>query len=541
MVYRGTITLQLLILVISCYTASSAAVANEKTRSYSDLLKSDSILSDEYKSKVLKEPVAQFLSVPWWPTFISNVINAFNRKAVSETSQFGIIYMANVDDMDEEFDGHFNPHNKDGKPIIEDEKPISPSALENFGNYVVSSPEEVTEGSVHAENMLLDHLEELWMAYQKEYKQTPNFILYYSHMLPAKSTVNNIITRMSRPPFNNVPYRVIAYNLRPKKALHEPTLKENKVNELQLQIENLELYHHKQCAGAARKEEPVEDFARALEEDESLTLSDAVKLLKESLLHEEHVEARNSATATCLIDDSLQGCLSNCIYESLDCDCDTSKKRTSVAAIINELTFSCARSDFGQCSNKWTEDNIGHDDDKCMNQRKLKGMLSTCNPKCIGKPLSRPIDPHDPTNYPGVLDVYANLANFHRPTQSEFCSDGEDDLKRHTIPVDYTAGKTPCRDGHSCGLHGETYHWCYTSFSSHWDYCCTDACSYNHWYRYSWCNSGSTWQKCDGSGTQTSKSKECISAYICGLHRDVSGGTTSPWCYIDYNKNWEYC
>ena len=179
MVCRETITLQFLILVISSCMAFAAAVAGEKTRSFSDLSKSDSILTDEYKSKVLKEPVAQFLSVPWWPTFISNVINAFNRKAVSETSQFGIIYMANIDDMDEEFDGHFNPHNKDGKPIIEDEKPISPSALENFGNYVVSSPEEVTEGSVHAENLLLDHLEELWMAYQKEYKQTPNFILYY--------------------------------------------------------------------------------------------------------------------------------------------------------------------------------------------------------------------------------------------------------------------------------------------------------------------------------------------------------------------------
>ena len=152
---------------------------------------------------------------------------------------------------------------------------------------------------------------------------------------------------MSRPPFNNVTYRVIAYNLGPKNALHEPTLKENKVSELQLQIENLELYHHKQCAGAVSKEEPVKDFARALEEDESLTLSDAVKLLKESLLPEEHVKARNSATATCQIDDSLQGCLSNCIYESLDCDCDTSKKRKSVAVIINELTFSCARSDFG--------------------------------------------------------------------------------------------------------------------------------------------------------------------------------------------------
>lgn len=46
-----------------------------------------------------------------------------------------------------------------------------------------------------------------------------------------------------------------------------------------------------------------------------------------------------------------------------------------------------------------------------------------------------------------------------------------------------------CRCNHECGLHGESYYWCYTDFDDNWEYCCQP------WHRcnlygesYKWCH-----------------------------------------------------
>lgn len=488
-------TLQLLLLSISCYMAITAVVSDEQKPSLHAVI-SDPILSDAYESKVLKQPTETLLDVPWWPTFITNMINTFNRDSLSEISQFGFIYMASITDLDQEFNGHFYPHDNDGRPVIEADTPISPPDIEMFGNYVVSSPDEVTDGTIYAEGMLLDHIDELWKAYPKRFKQIPNFILHYSRTQPGKASTTSIVNRMSRFPFDKVAYRVVAYTLAAENVLPDPTLIENKDKEFNL-TENSLVVYHQQCVGSDKREEPLENYGRVLEKDGSLSLADAVKLLRKSLIDEEkNTEPDNSEMGTCQLADLLQGCLSNCIDELLTCKCDATKKRTSIASIINKFTFSCARSDFGECTNKWIEDNIGLDD-ACINQKKLQDILATCNPKCSGKPLSNPLDPKDPTSYPDVLSVFSNLANFHRPQQSDMCSDGNGEQMKRAMAYK-TVGNEYCRSGHHCAYHSYSYAWCYTSsnwWGWSWDYCCTCECGY-HEQAYKWCSTGQTWQYC---------------------------------------------
>jgi DNA/RNA endonuclease G (NUC1) len=47
-----------------------------------------------------------------------------------------------------------------------------------------------------------------------------------------------------------------------------------------------------------------------------------------------------------------------------------------------------------------------------------------------------------------------------------------------------TTKSVPCRDGHSCGLHGKSYYWCYTDDGGNWDYCCApySPCNDKHCY-----------------------------------------------------------
>lgn len=240
------------------------------------------------------------------------------------------------------------------------------------------------------------------------------------------------------------------------------------------------------------------------EEDER-SLSEAVELLRESLLdEEERMAVPNSKADTCQLDDLLQGCLLNCISESLDCSstCDESKKKASIANIINELTFSCKQSElieseFEECLKDWIKENIDHDHDFCMSEKNLQSSLLACNPMCTDKSLSNPLDPYNPTSCPGVLAVDFSLGNFNRPKSDDLCSgESGDEMKRGGgQPYAYKTAKLQQCESNNCGDHGYSYKWCYTCCGG-WDYCCSGECGY-FGYSYRWCNSGSTWSYCN--------------------------------------------
>lgn len=53
-----------------------------------------------------------------------------------------------------------------------------------------------------------------------------------------------------------------------------------------------------------------------------------------------------------------------------------------------------------------------------------------------------------------------------------------------------------CLQDHECGLHGESYYWCYTDLAKSWDYCCqpSHVCDY-YGETYKWCYTGETLQE----------------------------------------------
>ena len=110
---------------------------------------------------------------------------------------------------------------------------------------------------------------------------------------------------------------------------------------------------------------------------------------------------------------------------------------------------------------------------------------------------------------------------------------------------DYTAGMSPCRDGHSCDYHGYDYVWCYTTPSNHWDYCCTSRCwceaiTYQHCAYI--CESGDKGygQYCGSSGETTKYGDRCNGDFPCGHHLDRGWNPGKVhWCYT--GDTWDYC
>ncbi|KAL3835911.1 hypothetical protein ACJMK2_021372 [Sinanodonta woodiana] len=109
-------------------------------------------------------------------------------------------------------------------------------------------------------------------------------------------------------------------------------------------------------------------------------------------------------------------------------------------------------------------------------------------------------------------------------------------------PPFFTAGRTMCRNNHFCGTHDNTpFSWCYTDFSDNWDYCCTGECNY-YGYDYLWCKSGIRWQYCGSCLKKDVKGRQCLATFPCGLHLELGGKEDRYyWCYVDLDKNWEYC
>lgn len=97
---------------------------------------------------------------------------------------------------------------------------------------------------------------------------------------------------------------------------------------------------------------------------------------------------------------------------------------------------------------------------------------------------------------------------------------------------------TLCRPGHNCGKHDESYLWCYTDWSDNWQYCCEDDCDFGE-EGYTYCTTaGNSWNYCSQTSSMIpiKSERRCLQDHQCGLY-----GETYYWCYVDLNKNWDYC
>lgn len=93
----------------------------------------------------------------------------------------------------------------------------------------------------------------------------------------------------------------------------------------------------------------------------------------------------------------------------------------------------------------------------------------------------------------------------------------------------------------TCGFNGKKEKWCYTDWAKSTEAkCCFTQCKFNGRKDHQTCQTNST------KSTETScsiryssvnvKGQHCLAEHECGLH-----GYSYYWCYIDLDKNWDYC
>ena len=93
----------------------------------------------------------------------------------------------------------------------------------------------------------------------------------------------------------------------------------------------------------------------------------------------------------------------------------------------------------------------------------------------------------------------------------------------------------------TCGFNGKKEKWCYTDWAKSTEAkCCFTQCKFNGRKDHQTCQTNST------KSTETScsiryssvnvKGQRCLAEHECGLH-----GYSYYWCYIDLDKNWDYC
>jgi len=247
------------------------------------------------------------------------------------------------------------------------------------------------------------------------------------------------------------------------------------------------------------------------------------------------------------LQDSFQGCMVACIKPEICCSCKESGKRSMVVALVNQLTKDCATSNLTTCANQWVERNIEFTKkagaSSCTRSEMIVSNVQLCANKCLGRPLSKPLNPKNPNFNPGYLTNFADLSHPPSVDLTDFCKDmrAEGLLCTKYRADSFTAGNTLCRSDNRCGYHDQQYSWCYVDFSNNWDYCCTETCDF-HGQNYLWCKSGSgsKWQYCGKGGDMDIKHHRCVANYPCGVHQEI-GKKSYYWCYKDLNKNWDYC
>lgn len=461
---------------------------------------------------------------------MDEVIQDFYMVRDTNRSQFGVLYLANIDNLNE-FDGHFIP-SQHGMPVIDNTHPLSPADVRNYGNYLAARPAiiDTRARAVHSERQLLYHSRDLWNAYLNRFHRTPNFLLLYSWIMPCENCTNEIINTLNQQPFQNIEHRVVAYTVEGtgrRTNLSYMTPERNRRNRQRLQ--DAALLAHRQTCQRPGQNSPVAILQSGSQSDWQ-TVED---------------ETDDPDTHTCAAIDTLQGCIFREVIKHLPnlcCGCKPAGVNTMIAALINEITLSCAKSIFLDCVTRWLATNIG-DAIHCPKfSDTLRHVLPTAS-ECWEKRMSNPLDPYNPFNFPGLLVDISRLSKFVRPDLTTLCQDSRTQgyLCSHYTEDSFTAGNSLCRYGDKCGYHGYKYSWCYTSFSNHWDYCCTGPCGRAGGTDYWWCRSGSKWQYCGDSGRVVgTEGKSCLPSHPCGVHNE-DGKAKYYWCLKDNNRNYQYC
>ncbi|XP_062570557.1 uncharacterized protein LOC134232587 [Saccostrea cucullata] len=269
--------------------------------------------------------------VPWWATFLMNIIMFFYRQRPDNRSQFGVLFMTNIDSLND-FPRDFQPKNQNGDPIIDNRYAISPNNVADFGNYVSTRPENVAGTMVHAEARILDNLDSLWNAYRNRNGRPPNFMLLYSWIMPCPNCTNMILSRFNLQPYSNVQYRVVAYTVEgTNSGLPYMTPQRNNQSRIYLKNSSITVYRQR----CQRPDDTVSNIRTELA-DEIYKDPYVEKMIKSQIKDDPN-------THVCKLEDTFQGCMVECLGD-ICCSCKSTGKRAMTIALVNELTKFCAAS-----------------------------------------------------------------------------------------------------------------------------------------------------------------------------------------------------
>ncbi|XP_062570556.1 uncharacterized protein LOC134232586 [Saccostrea cucullata] len=472
--------------------------------------------------------------IPWWTTFLMDIIMNFYRQRINNRSQFGVLFMANIDNL-KNFPLNFEPQNKNGDPVLDNRYPISPNNVADFGNYVSTRPENIEGTMIHAEKGILNNLNSLWDAYRSKYGQPPNFMLLYSWIMPCPNYTNMILSRFNLQPYSNVQYRVVAYTVEGTSSdLPYMTPQSNAQSRNNLKNSGITVYRQR----CQRPNGTVSDMHTKLAQEIS---EDAY--LEKTIESQIHVKD-DPNTHMCGLEDTFQGCMVECLGD-ICCSCKNTGKRAMTIALVNELTKFCAVSDITTCPLEWMNTYFSRNQNSassCTVFESVAAKVRACAATtCFGRPMSKPLDPTNPYNNPGYLINFSDLNTIPKVDLTDFCQDiRAESLLCTTYRADsFTAGNTRCRSDNRCGFNqGTSYSWCYVNFNGDWDYCCTGSCGFNEKTDYMWCRSGDRWQYCGNGGNITIGGQLCLAEFPCGMHQE-NGKASYYWCYT--GTYWDYC
>lgn len=93
----------------------------------------------------------------------------------------------------------------------------------------------------------------------------------------------------------------------------------------------------------------------------------------------------------------------------------------------------------------------------------------------------------------------------------------------------------------SCSVGGGKFHrWCYTDWSKTQGQCCVSECKFRGGKDHQTCFTGASntdEKACSSRFSAIAVSGQpCLAEHECGLH-----GYSYYWCYVDIDKNWDYC
>jgi len=186
------------------------------------------------------------LNVPFWSNLLLYLIQSFSGQRQDNRSQFGVLFMNNVKNLNTYVVPVFEPKHPNGSPIIDNRNAMSPANRNDFGNYVCTRPERVPKTMIHSEERILQEIDALWSAYKNTNERTPNMIVLYSWIMPCPKCTDLIINHLNRFPYTDVQFRMVGYTVEgTNSSLPYMTPEGNELSRQRLKNHNINVYKQK--------------------------------------------------------------------------------------------------------------------------------------------------------------------------------------------------------------------------------------------------------------------------------------------------------